>query len=96
MPLQPKKGSLKKDIISKDKIVKDVIKKDSSPGSTKWNQQFANKSVADSALIYLNKAVKKDATGKNKLIDSKSYENYLKQYTKKLKIGGAVKTKKKK
>ena len=94
MPPQPKKGSLKKDIIIKDKIVKDVIKKDLLPGSTKWNQQFANKSVADSALIYLNKAVKKDATGKKKLVDSKSWENYLKQY-KKLKIGGVAKTKKK-
>ena len=95
MPPQPKKGSLKKDIIIKDKIVKDVIKKDPLPGSTKWNQQFANKSIADSALIYLNKAVKKDVTGKKKLVDSKSWDNYLKQYTKKQKKGGTVKSKKK-
>ena len=90
MPPKPKPGSLKK-----DKVVKDKVVKDAQPGSSAWNKEFANKAVADSALIYLNKAVKKDATGKRKLVDSKSWENYLRQF-KKLKIGGAVKTKKKK
>ena len=89
MPPKPKPGSLKK-----DKVVKDKVVKDAQPGSSAWNKEFANKAVADSALIYLNKAVKKDATGKRKLVDSKSWENYLRQY-KKLKKGGIVKSKKK-
>ena len=91
MPPTPKPGSL-----NKDKVIKDVVKKDALPGSTAWNKEFANKAVADSALIYLNKAVKKDITGKKKLVDLKSWENYLRQYTKKSKVGGTVKSKKKK
>jgi len=89
MPPKPKPGSLKK-----DKVVKDVIKKDVLPGSSAWNKQFANKAVADSALIYLNNAVQKDATGKKKVVDLKSWENYLRQYKKLIK-GGTVKSKKK-
>jgi hypothetical protein len=111
MPPTPKPGSLNKDKVVKDKVVKDiVVKKDAQPGSSAWNKEFANKAVADSAMIYYNKFKKFDEKyPMGSPAGDKAWKDLQRQRKigqpgydkngfpiKKSKVGGAVRSKKKK
>jgi hypothetical protein len=107
MPPTPKPGSLNKDKVVKDKVVKDKpVKKDAQPGSSAWNKEFANKAVADSAMIYYKKFLKLQGSTIGNPASDKAWKDLQRQRKigqpgydkngfpiKKSKVGGAVKSK---